>query len=1055
MCTTMNSVKRAKGRSISKFLIWPSLAVAFVCFALAPVAAEGPSSRAPQTLRSFYEQTQKKPRLAKEHSAARNVPSSPLFLEAPQYDAASTPQFVAAGDFNGDGKVDLAVANYCVDPTDLNSCLQSGSSVNVLLGNGDGTFQPHVDYFTGTGSVSIVVGDFNHDGKQDIAVANICSDASCVASSISVLLGKGNGTFHPHVDYATGPAPLSIAAGDLNSDGNEDLVTADFAQGTVSVLVGNGDGTFRHNVDYPTDTTPIAVAIADFNGDHKLDLVTANYSPSDAPGDLSILLGNGDGTFQAHQDFAFLGNPSTLAAGDLNGDGKLDIVTNNINCNLADSVVVLLGNGDGTFQSQVAYFTGVNCGQTQVLLADFNGDNKLDVASLNVLGNSVSVFPGIGDGTFPIHEAWGTGVLPVGVAVGDFNGDGRNDLAALNAGGTISVLLGNGDNTFQARIDSDTFVKPGPLASADFNQDGKVDLVTTNGNYSNMSILLGNGDGTFQAHVDYDTPTGPGSVVIGDFNLDGKPDFAVSDWCDSDCPSSFVSVFLGKGDGTFRPRVDYPVPFSARALATADFNSDGKPDMVVAFSGNPPNEGLRFFLGNGDGTFRAPVDLAMEAVGGIIAADFNGDGKWDLATMNGNNTVSILLGKGDGTFQAPVNYPATPSLIFSAAVGDINGDNKPDLVTTSIPSLDAGLVSIYMGNGDGTLQPHVDYDAGGSVWSVAIGDFDGDQHADLALPLSNGISVDILRGNGDGTFNPPTGYVTGWGPRGVAVTDFNADGKPDLAVTNEVSYTVSVLLNIADIPVFTLAANINGTGGGTVTFNPWGTTCSSNCSKSYANGTQITLMANASAGSTFTSWSGGGCSGTGTCTLTLTSDQTVTATFDLTPDFAVAVSALSPGTVNPGQSASSTIDVTAIAGFNSSVALTCSVSPKPQLAPQCSISPSSVTPGTPATLSVTTTGPQAGLASPWGRAELFYALWLPVCGLTLMGMVFPAHRKKTRLLGMLSCVLLFAALLLLPACGGSSGGSHGSSGTPPGTYTIIVTGTSGTTHSTTVTLKVQ
>src|SRR6266852_3381655 len=948
MCTTMNSVKRAKGRSISKFLIWPSLAVAWVCFALAPVAAEGPSSRAPQTLRSFYEQTQKKPRLAKEHSAARNVPSSPLFLEAPQYDAASTPQFVAAGDFNGDGKVDLAVANYCVDPTDLNSCLQSGSSVNVLLGNGDGTFQPHVDYFTGTGSVSIVVGDFNHDGKQDIAVANICSDASCVASSISVLLGKGNGTFHPHVDYATGPAPLSIAAGDLNSDGNEDLVTADFAQGTVSVLVGNGDGTFRHNVDYPTDTTPIAVAIA-----------------------------------------------------------------------------------------------------------DFNGDNKLDVASLNVLGNSVSVFPGIGDGTFPIHEAWGTGVLPVGVAVGDFNGDGRNDLAALNAGGTISVLLGNGDNTFQARIDSDTFVKPGPLASADFNQDGKVDLVTTNGNYSNMSILLGNGDGTFQAHVDYDTPTGPGSVVIGDFNLDGKPDFAVSDWCDSDCPSSFVSVFLGKGDGTFRPRVDYPVPFSARALATADFNSDGKPDMVVAFSGNPPNEGLRFFLGNGDGTFRAPVDLAMEAVGGIIAADFNGDGKWDLATMNGNNTVSILLGKGDGTFQAPVNYPATPSLIFSAAVGDINGDNKPDLVTTSIPSLDAGLVSIYMGNGDGTLQPHVDYDAGGSVWSVAIGDFDGDQHADLALPLSNGISVDILRGNGDGTFNPPTGYVTGWGPRGVAVTDFNADGKPDLAVTNEVSYTVSVLLNIADIPVFTLAANINGTGGGTVTFNPWGTTCSSNCSKSYANGTQITLMANASAGSTFTSWSGGGCSGTGTCTLTLTSDQTVTATFDLTPDFAVAVSALSPGTVNPGQSASSTIDVTAIAGFNSSVALTCSVSPKPQLAPQCSISPSSVTPGTPATLSVTTTGPQAGLASPWGRAELFYALWLPVCGLTLMGMVFPAQRKKTRLLGMLSCVLLFAALLLLPACGGSSGGSHGSSGTPPGTYTIIVTGTSGTTHSTTVTLKVQ
>jgi hypothetical protein len=265
------------------------------------------------------------------------------------------PFSVATGDFNGDGKADLVVADGCAVP----SCDPHQSAVSIHLGNGDGTFGAPQQYLAGFYANVVVVDDFNRDGKQDLAVADFCSDPQCSDpnGSISVLLGNGDGTFQSPLSYLTGSAPFGIAAEDLNGDGNEDLVTADTFQATISVLLGNGDGTFRPKVDYATDLTPIAVVIADFNGDHKLDVVTANYSPADAPGNLSILFGNGDGTFQPHQEFFnYLGNPSTVAAGDLNRDGNLDIVTTTTSCNVADSIVILFGKGGRHFPIRPSVF---------------------------------------------------------------------------------------------------------------------------------------------------------------------------------------------------------------------------------------------------------------------------------------------------------------------------------------------------------------------------------------------------------------------------------------------------------------------------------------------------------------------------------------------------------------------------------------------------------------------------------------------------------------------------------------------------------------------------
>ncbi len=300
-------------------------------------------------------------------------------------------------------------------------------------------------------------------------------------------------------------------------------------------------------------------------------------------------------------------------------------------------------------------------------------------------------------------------------------------------------------------------------------------------------------------------------------------------------------------------------------------------------------------------------------------------------------------------------------------------------------------------------------------------------------------------------------YTVGGAPGGLAVADFNADGKPDLAAPNY-SYTASVLLNIANIPMFTLSAGINGNGSGSVRIDPGGTRCSANCSKSFATGTAVTLTASADSGSSFSGWSGGGCSGTGTCSLTLTADQTVTATFDLTPEFSLSASDPAPNPISPGQSSTATVNAAGVNGFSGAVSLTCSVQPSPAHAPQCSLNPNSIAPGTPATLTITTTAPTAALARPFANpSRPFNALWLPIAGLALAGISFgPRRKKKTKLAGFLLCSLLVAGLVFQAACGGGGGGNGGGGGTPPDSYTITVTGKSGSlNHSTTVTLKVQ
>ena len=352
--------------------------------------------------------------------------STPSFGPPRWFGTGTASGSVTVGDFNGDGKLDLAVAG--------------GNNVSVLLGNGDGTFQTSINSAAGESAATPVVGDFNGDGKLDLAFG------AGASGLVSVLLGNGDGTFQAPAFYYAGPDPLSIAGGDFNRDGKLDLVVANrgsgannFTDSSVLVLMGNGDGTFQPAVAYGPVANPYSIKVGDFNGDGNLDLAVANGGviPSYDGAGVSVLLGNGDGTFQSAVTYEAGVHCYDLAVGDFNGDGKPDLAVRAV---WPERFGVLLGNGDGTFQAPAAYSPVGN--PFSLAVGDFNGDGRLDLALAIGPSGPVSVLLGNGDGTFQTAANYTAGTYPVGAAVGDFNGDGKPDLAVVdNASTNVAVLL--------------------------------------------------------------------------------------------------------------------------------------------------------------------------------------------------------------------------------------------------------------------------------------------------------------------------------------------------------------------------------------------------------------------------------------------------------------------------------------------------------------------------------------------------------------------------------------------------------------------------------------
>jgi len=596
-------------------------------------------------------------------------------------DVGTAPLGVAVGDFDLDGKPDLAVANF------------NSNNLTILLGDGSGGFNlPGLLVGTGDNPFAVSVGDFNLDGKPDVAVANENSD------DVTILLGNGNGGFmeangSPH---AVGVDPRTVAVGDFNMDGKPDLAVANGGNGIVTILLGNGSGGFSQPGGplVVAGAHPFSAAIADFNQDGKPDLAVIIDQG------VAILLGNGSGGFtQAESSPVGAGGaPLSVAVGDFNLDGKPDLAAAN---EVSNDVTIQLNTCDAFPCSGVDFMqaagspVGTRDGPDFVAVGDLNLDGKPDLAVANLVSRDVTILLGNGNGGFsqPASSPVGAGISPVSIAIGDFNLDGKPDLAVANGAfpNNVTILLGDGSGGFSEAPGSPVGTGgafPFSAAVGDFNLDGKPDLAVTNLFSNNVTILLGNGSGGFNQPAGSPVGVGsvPRSVAVGDFNLDGKPDLAVANE-----GSDNVTILLGNGSGGFNQPAGSPIaagsgPFS---LAIGDFNLDGKPDLAVA---DPGSNKVTILMGNGGGIFTQPADSPVSAGTfpiSVVVGDFNLDGRPDLAVANDvpDGMVTILLGDGSGRFTQPAGSPiGAGNITLSVAVGDFNLDGKPDVAAANLVS---------------------------------------------------------------------------------------------------------------------------------------------------------------------------------------------------------------------------------------------------------------------------------------------------------------------------------------------------------------------------------
>jgi hypothetical protein len=711
----------------------------------------------------------------------------PEFLDGGSYTGLPGGLVMGVGDFNGDGQLDF---------------VEVGRGVLTLLGNGDGTFQKgKTSPMTQTPN-AVGVGDFNHDGKQDLVTTDF-------QNNVSVLLGNGDGSFQPWINYPAGAKPISVTVADFNGDGNLDLAVVDSKQKVVNVLLGNADGSFQSPMAIAAGNLPLSVTAADLNGDHKADLIVLNDSI--ARGTASVILGNGNGTFQAPVAYTVGKRPVRTVVADFNGDSKMDIAVANGSDN---TCIVLLGNGDGTFQPQSP--TTVATNPSDMVAGDFNGDHNLDLIIQQQ--SAVSLLLGNGDGTFQASKLYGAGPLNYSIASGRFNQDATDDVAVVGAQyydstDNIFVLLGNRDGTLRTRP---AFwlgkYNSGSAVVGDLNQDGKLDVVSIDGFENLCVVLMGNGDGSFAPHADYPTGGYATSLALADMNNDGKQDVVTAN-------GGSISVLLGNGDGSLgSPHDTASTGNLAVKIAVGDLNHDGLLDVVES-TNSQQGGAVLMFLGNGDGSLQTlqTVATASIPIPDLAIADVNGDGKGDLLVLAG--ALRVYLGNGDGTFQAPVDYATGGSYPISLKVVDFNHDGALDAVTSNI----ANSVSVLFGNGNGTFRTHIDSITSATPIappiSIEVADFNGDSKLDVAVAESDttggGEFVGVLLGNGDGTLKPEVEYESGYQPTSIAAGDFNGDGAPDLAAD---AIVLNLLMNTGGTKLVLQSSNNPSHLGGSVTF---------------------------------------------------------------------------------------------------------------------------------------------------------------------------------------------------------------------------------------------
>jgi hypothetical protein len=737
----------------------------------------------------------------------------------------SSPIWVTVDDFNNDNHLDIAYADYGTD------------SIGVFLGYGNRIFGSLTKYSCRAGSrpYSIATADFNNDGQLDFTVANFGTD------NIIIFLGSYNGTFKLFIIYSTGVGslPYMLTIADLNNDDQLDIIVDNSGTSTIGIFLGFGNGSFSTQLTYSTGSNaiPYWVSVADFNNDYLLDIAAANSNL----GDVIILLGNGQGHFgsQTNCSTGINSQPYAIAADDFNKDNRLDIAvanygssnvaillghhskdsinqTHNINDTdsqsnstianrIPDDVPILLGDYYADFRSQIAYSTGSSSRPYSIAIGHLNNDTKMDIIVANSGNENIGILFGYGNGSFTTEMTYsiGTGSNPQNVVVDDFNKDNQLDVALTNPReDSIIVLIGNGNGTFSTDLTYSTGSgsNPSSLVIGNLNNDEYLDLVVANEGTDTIGIFFGFDYILFTKQKPCETGDieTPYSLTVGDFNNDGYLDIATGLYSTNN-----IGIFLGYGNGTFKPMMKYAHTPSSHTwgITVGDFNNDRQLDITVA---NWGINGIGVILGYGNGSFAEPI-LYSTGSGSrsvsVTVADLNNDNCLDIIAGNyGGHSIAVFLGYGNGSFRdAIILSTGQSSRSFAVTTADINNDSQLDIIVAN-----SGLsnIGVFLGYGNGSFQEQITSSSGdySAPWGVDVGDFNKDGRLDLATANYGTSNIAVLFGYGNGTFGNLQAYPTDTdsNPTCVKVADFNNDKQLDIIVTDRTSKNVGVFFGYND-----------------------------------------------------------------------------------------------------------------------------------------------------------------------------------------------------------------------------------------------------------------
>ncbi|HET9953219.1 MAG TPA: FG-GAP-like repeat-containing protein [Polyangiaceae bacterium] len=555
----------------------------------------------------------------------------------------------------------------------------------------------------------------------------------------------------------------------------------------------------------PVARSPRYVVSGDWDGDRRADLAVVGAVANS----VGVLLSQGAGKFAPITEYSVPLQPTSAVAGDVDGDGALDLVI--VTSDPSQSLVFLINLGDGKFELDSTYTAELTVLPRAVTISDLNGDGRADLAVTGSGG--LNVLLGQGGGRFRLMassaDPWSAGAI----GAADFNDDGRVDLALIPSYGTeLKLFVGRGDGTFEAPSSHFTGIPdqdPPALSStslsvADLNGDGASDIALASEPASEIAVLLGRKDGTFASATHYEAPSGPHSLVAADLDGDRKPELAVV--------SPYVNVtavLRNLGDGTFASRREYAGGAQTWALAVADLDGDGSADLAVV---NESTDDLSVLINDQHGSFAAPHSLnptrsfdPVRYPDSVAAADFNHDGRSDLAVINANTQkMSVFTGDGGGAF-APAENHTTQTTAKRLIAADLNGDGWDDVV------LAGDGCEVLLNDGTGRLNHSDSYVAGQRTESVIAADLNGDGAPDLAAVNFGSNDVSVFVNRGDGRFAAAKNFRSGVAPTALTATDLNGDGHTDIIVSNSGAFipgsgfpanppreTVSVLFNVGE-----------------------------------------------------------------------------------------------------------------------------------------------------------------------------------------------------------------------------------------------------------------